>query len=68
VAAGSRPLAARLGCDVAHVERVAAVSANAEAFATRVVLDVPGGERLVTLDEAEYLLVRLSIDEQSVAA
>lgn len=68
VAAGSRLLAARLGCDVAHVERVAADSPNAEAFAMRVVPDAPAGERLVTLDEAEYLLARSPLDEQSVAA
>lgn len=52
-------LARMLGCDAAHVDRVAADAINAEAFAMRVVPGRPGGERLVTLDEAEIALDRL---------
>lgn len=51
-------LAATLGCDADHVDRVATDAVNAEGFAMRVVPDRPGGERIVGLDEAEAALAR----------
>lgn len=53
------PLAAMIGRDAGDVERVAAAAVNAEAFATRIVPEVPGGERLVGLDVAEAALAVL---------
>lgn len=61
-------LARMFGCDPAHVARVAAEAINAEAFAMRVVPGRPGGERLVTLDEAEIALDRLCGAEQARSA
>lgn len=61
-------LAQTLGSDVAHVERLAAAAVNAEAFAMRAVPEIPGGERIVALDEAEAALARLSADRQRSAA
>lgn len=61
-------LARMLGTDVAHVDAIAADALNAEAFATRVVPDVPGGERLVTLAEAEVALVPHRGDKRMLAA
>nr|WP_277923427.1 glycosyltransferase [Sphingomonas sp. TREG-RG-20F-R18-01] len=43
----------------ADIRAIAAEAANAEAFAIRVVPDVPGGERLVDLDTAELALAAL---------
>ena len=62
-AAWSRPggmptLAAKLGCDINHVERIAADAFNAEAFAMQVVPNAPGGARTVSLDTAEAVLAR----------
>lgn len=61
-------LAASLGCSDAHVRSVAAEAPNAEAFAMRVVPDVPGGERLVRLDEAERALAALWKRHRAAAA
>ena len=61
-------LSATLGCDVEHIDRVAADAANAEAFATRVVPDVPGGERSIPLAEAEAALAHFSAEDQAWAA
>ena len=61
-------LAAMLECDVGHIDRVAADAANAEAFATRLVPDAPGGERLIPLAEAEVALARLRTEDQAWAA
>lgn len=49
-------LADRLGVDADHVRRVAAETANAEAFAIRVVPAAPGAHTLVPLAEAERAL------------
>lgn len=61
-------LAALMGCDIGHIDRVAADVPNAEAFATRVVPEVPGGERLVPLAEAEAALARLCTADEVLAA
>ena len=53
-------LGARFGIDGEAIERIAKTAPNAEAFATRIVPDVPGGERIVGLDEAERALTELS--------
>lgn len=53
-------LGARFGIDGDAIERLAKTAPNAEAFATRIVPDVPGGERIVGLDEAEQALTELS--------
>jgi hypothetical protein len=52
-------LAAMIGRDAGDVGRVAATAVNAEAFATRVVPEIPGGERLVGLDVADAALAML---------
>lgn len=62
------PLASLCKCDVDHIDRVAAEVGNAEAFATRVVPDVPGGERMVALTDAEAALARLCLADQALAA
>lgn len=61
-------LAGLLGCEIGHIDRVAAEVTNAEAFATRVVPEVPGGERLVPLGEAEAALARLCVADEVLAA
>ena len=63
--AGYARLAATIGRDAAEVRRLAAGSPNAEAFATRVVPGHPGGECLVTLDEAEAALGSLAACERA---
>jgi len=55
-------LAASLGIPPEDVRHIAAGSPNAEAFAMRVVPDVPGGQRIVPLAEAERALARLLQD------
>ena len=52
-------LAVLLQVDAAHIGRVAAMTANAEAFATHVVPAPPGSGRRVTLAEAEAALALL---------
>lgn len=52
-------LAGRLSRPHAEVIAIAGRAPNAEAFAMRVVPDVPGGERIVTLDLAEQALATL---------
>lgn len=64
----STALANLLGRDLAHVERVASAAVNAEAFAMQVVPEIPGGERIVSIDEAEIALIRLADEERLVAA
>lgn len=59
LAAAAPALAETLCCPVDHIVAVAATVDNAEAFAMRVVRDVPGGERLVDLATAEAALARL---------
>lgn len=61
-------LSAWLERTVHEVEAVAAACPNAEAFATHVVPDVPGGERLVTLDVAEGALAVLEDARVAAAA
>lgn len=61
-------LAALLEVDAAHIGRVAAMAANAEAFATHVVPAAPGGGRRVTLAEAEAALALLEQAVQERAA
>jgi len=68
IGAGRVALAALLGCEIGHIDRVAADVPNAEAFATRVVPEVPGGERLVPLAEAEAASARLCAVDQVLAA
>lgn len=60
LAARRAALAFSLGCDVDEIDRIAADCGNAEAFAMRAVPDVPGGERIVPLDEAEAALAGLA--------
>ncbi|UUL81427.1 glycosyltransferase [Sphingomonas qomolangmaensis] len=68
MAAARLALAVLLACEVAHIDRVAADVENAQAFATRVVPDVPGGERQVPLADAEVALARLCVPDQVLAA
>ena len=68
MAAQRSMLARELCCDVGHIDRVAADAGNAEAFAMRVVPEIPGGERTVSLDEAEIALAQLSRCPQEQAA
>lgn len=60
-------LAIELGRDVADVTQAAACAANAEAFAMQIVPEVPGGERIVPLDEAERALAILRRDRRLAA-
>ncbi|WP_261293506.1 glycosyltransferase [Sphingomonas hylomeconis] len=60
-------LAVALGRDAAHIRAVARTSANAEAFAMRVIGEVPGGARLATLDEAERALANLTFERSAAA-
>lgn len=57
-----------LGCTMEHVDDIASQALNAEAFAMRVVPEVPAGERIVTLDEAETALSRLWDSRRALAA
>ena len=61
-------LASLLGCELGHIDRIAADAVNAEAFATRVVPDVPGGERMTPLAEAEAALAQLCRQGEARAA
>ena len=60
-------LADALGRPLADIRRIAEGAPNAEAFAMRVVPEIDGGERLVTLDVAEHALAALT-GRSSVAA
>jgi glycosyltransferase involved in cell wall biosynthesis len=61
-------LASLLQVEIAHVERVAAATANAEAFATHVVPAAPGSGRTMPLDLAEDALTRLEHADYEHAA
>ncbi len=61
-------LAEALSLDPRHIRRVAADCADGEAFATRLVPCAPGGERRVTLDEAERALALLERQRAERAA
>jgi len=65
---GYAALAKTLGCDRAEIARVAAGAANAEAFAMQIVPGIPGGERIVSLDEAEIALAGVRDDRRRIAA
>ncbi|WP_010219152.1 glycosyltransferase [Sphingomonas sp. PAMC 26621] len=67
-AAGAGVLAEALCCGHDHIHEAAADAETAEAFAIRVVPDVPGGERLVDLATAEAALATLLLQHQGVAA
>lgn len=64
---GYGALAAELALDRADIARVAASAANAEAFAMQIVPEIPGGERIVSLDEAESALEALRNDRPLAA-
>lgn len=49
-------LARQLGCALADMIQIGLDAPNAEAFANRIVPEIPGGERLVTIDVAEASL------------
>ena len=66
IATRSQRLAVRLGLREDDVLRCAAEAPNAEAFAMRVVPDIPGGERTVSLNEAERALAEMQ-DARMVA-
>ena len=61
-------LAAALERDLAEVVGIAADAANAEAFAMQVVPGIPGGERTVSLGDAEIALAALTADRRRIAA
>lgn len=63
--AAAPALAETLCCPIDHIHAVADTVDNAEAFAMRVVPDVPGGERLVDLTTAEAALARLQVQQPS---
>ena len=63
-----RAFAALIGSALAAVTGVAHDAPNAEAFATGVVPEVPGGERLVGLDVAAAALAALEGERVQVAA
>lgn len=62
----SERLAPVLGRSAEDIRRIAADAVNAEAFAMRVVPEIPGGERQVPLDVAERALAALE-DEAKAA-
>ena len=60
-------LANELRHDPDDVARVAASAANAEAFAMQIVPEIAGGERIVSLDNAESALAALRNDRRLAA-
>ena len=60
-------LAVEVGRDPCEIVRVAATAINAEAFAMQIVIETPGGERIISLEEAELALSALRNDRRLAA-